>query len=433
MIVCKFGGSSVASAKQIQKVKAIVDADAQRRIVVVSAPGKRDKDDTKITDLLYKCNNAVQMGCSCREIFSEIESRYLGILTELKMDKKRFQEVLDDARQKIDAGYGVEFAASRGEYLNALLIAKYFGWNFLDTESVVIIKADGTVDPVTYTNIAGMIKEDKKYIVPGFYGSNQEGKIRTFSRGGSDITGAIFAMACNANVYENWTDVSGVFSVDPRIVSDAQVVRTMTYQEVRELSGVGAGIFHEEAIAPVFYTSIPINVKNTNAPSDEGTMIVPSREGSNLVGLSVKGGYSRIYVRKLMLFKKSGIRHALLTMMQIFGVRPSFSMFGIDSVVWYFDSKLASDSVLKTMCIRLKSEFALDDVFVDAGYAVLGVVGQNILQNPQVVSKVSTALSDASIKVSFINFGSSTGSMLVGLEEKEGVEAQKVLYNALFR
>jgi len=433
MIVCKFGGSSVASAQQIQKVKSIIEADKRRTIVVVSAPGKRMKGDTKVTDLLYKCNEAVQMGVSSRELFSAIEERYLSILKELKMDASQFQDVLDGIRQKIDAGYGAEYAASRGEHLNARLIAKYFGWNFLDTENLVIIKADGTVDPVTYGNIKAAIDSSKKYIVPGFYGSDSEGKVRTFSRGGSDITGSIFAMACNAEVYENWTDVSGVFSIDPRIVPEAKVVETMTYQEVRELAGVGAGVFHEEAIAPVYGTEIPINVKNTNAPLDQGTMIVPSRSGENLVGVSAKGGFSRLTIRKLMLFKKSGIRHGLLTMMQVFGVRPSFSLFGIDSVVWFFDSKLASDSVLKTMCMRLKDEFSLDEVSVEHGFAVLGVVGQGMLNHPEVVAACCETMKKASIPVSFVNFGASEDTALFGIQEDDITKAQETIYRALFK
>jgi len=432
MIVSKFGGSSVATAAQIKKVKAILDADKSRTVVVVSAPGKRAKGDTKVTDLLYKCNDAVRMGCSSREIFSQIEERYISILDDLHMEKASFQEVLDEVRQKIDAGYGPDYAASRGEYLNARLIAKYFGWNFLDTEGVIVFKNDGTVDPETYENIKRKVKPNQKYVVPGFYGSDREGRVKTFSRGGSDITGSLFAKACDAEKYENWTDVSGVFSVNPMLVPDAKVVPTMTYQEVRELAGVGAGVFHEEAIAPVYFTTIPINVKNTNKPEDAGTMIMPSREGDTIVGLSAKTGFSRIVVRKLMLFKQRGIRHALLTMMQVFGVRPSFSMYGIDSVVWFFETKLASESVLKTMCDRLKKDFSLDAVTVDAGYGVLGVVGQGIASHPEVVARASTALMEAKIPITFINYGASDTSMLVGMPEGMADDAQKVLYKALF-
>ncbi|MFA6891064.1 MAG: aspartate kinase [Sphaerochaetaceae bacterium] len=432
MIVCKFGGSSVASASQIRKVKSIVEADKRRSIVIVSAPGKRMKGDAKVTDLLYKCNEAVQMGVSSREVFGRIEERYLSILQDLKMGTEQFQQILENIRQKIDAGYGAEYAASRGEHLNARLIAKFLGWEFLDTENVVIIKADGTVDPVTYENIKEGIDPSKRYIIPGFYGSDSEGRVRTFSRGGSDITGAIFAKACGAEVYENWTDVSGVFSVDPRIVPDAHVVATMTYREVRELAGVGAGVFHEEAIAPVYGSNIPINVKNTNVPGDPGTMIVPSREEDDIVGVSAKGGFSRLTVRKLMLFKKSGIRHGLLTLMQVFGVRPSFSLFGIDSVVWLFDSKLASESILRTMCARLKSEFDLDEVTVDHGYAVLGVIGQGLPDHPEIAAKVCEALKDAGIRVSFINYGASEDSTLFGIDEEVIQKAQQVVYRAIF-
>lgn len=432
MIVCKFGGSSVATGAQIQKVKAIVMAKDERQIVVVSAPGRRAKGDTKVTDLLYRCNDAVRAGGSCREIFHEVEERYLEIAKDLKLDKKALQPILDDVRQRIDAGSGPDFAASRGEHLNARLIAKYLGFEFLDTESLIIIKSDGTVDPRTYDLIARAVKPGKRYVVPGFYGSNIEGKIKTFARGGSDITGSIFARALGAILYENWTDVSGVYAANPLVVSDAKPVGTMTYQEMRELSGVGAGVFQEEAVEPVYGSDIVINVKNTNAPEEPGTLVVPSREGDDLVGLSAKSGFSRITVRKLMLFRQRGIRHALLTMMVVFGVRPTFSCYGIDSIVWYFDAKTASDSVLKMMCDRLVSEFQLNSAVVEKGYSVLGVVGQGVNDHPEIVGACSDALQEAGIKPAFINYGSSELSMLIGLPEGTEDKAQQALYHKLF-
>ncbi len=431
MIVCKFGGSSVATASQIKKVKAIIDANAERNVVVVSAPGKRFKDDTKVTDLLYQCNDAVRAGASCRPVFSKIEERYHDIISGLKIQSRWLQPILDDVRLHIDAGSGPDYAASRGEYLNARIIAKYFGFEFLDTESLVILKADGSIDSRTYDNIRRVYKPGKKYVVPGFYGSNIEGKILTFARGGSDITGSIFSRALNATVYENWTDVSGVYGANPTIVEDAKPVAEMTYGEVRELSGVGAGVFQEEAIAPIYGTQIPINIKNTNRPEDVGTMIVPTRKGDDLVGLSAKKGYNRITVRKLMLFKQRGIRHALLTMMVVFGVRPAFSCYGIDSIVWYFDASLASDSVLRMMCQRLKDEFDLQEAFVEKGFSIVGVVGQGLPEHPEIVSKCAMCLQENHIRTVFINYGASDLSMLIGVPEGTEVEAQKVLAKAL--
>lgn len=434
MIVCKFGGSSVAEAKQIMKVKSIVDADPDRQIVIVSAPGKRNKDDEKVTDMLYNCNAMVQQGHSCRELFKKVANRYTSILNELGMDQKPFLPILDEVRQMIDAGYGAEYAASRGEYLCARMIATYFGWTFLDTDPLIVIKDDGTVHEDTYQNLKKVLKKGEKYIVPGFYGCSTEGKVKTFSRGGSDITGAILSRASEAAKYENWTDVSGVFSVDPRLVKEAKVIKTMTYREVRELAGVGAGVFHEEAIAPVIAAKIPINVKNTNAPLDDGTMIVDHREleGRPLVGVSAKSGYSRITLRKLMLFKRTGIRHALLTMLHIFGVRPSFSLFGVDSIVWFFESTQASESVLNAMCVRIKSEFRLDSIEVDHGHAVVGIVGAGVMQETDLIAKSTTALADAKIKLNFYNYGSSDTSILLGVNAAQAQDAVKCLYHALF-
>lgn len=434
MIVCKFGGSSVADAKQILKVKAIVDSDEKRRIVVVSAPGKRSKEDEKVTDMLYACNAAAQQGVSCKELFRKIADRFTSILSDLGMDEKPFLPVLEEVREKIDEGYGAEYAASRGEYLSARLIAEYFGWTFLDTESLILIKDDGTVHEDTYENLRHAIKKNSRYIVPGFYGSNSEGKIKTFSRGGSDITGAILSCAANAGVYENWTDVSGVFSADPRLVPEAKVIPSMTYREVRELAGVGAGVFHEEAIAPVVSVGIPINVKNTNAPNDPGTMIQQSRplDGRPLVGVASKGGYSRLTVRKVMLFKSVGIRHALLTMLHIFGIRPAFTLIGVDSIVWFFETKMASDSVIEAMQERLTSEFNLDSVEVDHGHAVVGIVGSFVMQTPAIIAEGTKALVDAGINLNFLNYGSSDTSILLGVADSKAQDAVKCLYQALF-
>lgn len=432
MVVCKFGGSSVADAARIRKVKAIVDADSERQIVVVSAPGRRFKDDPKVTDLLYACNDEARKTGSCRGIFSQVGDRYLSIMKEFKADDTQMRAILEDIRQKIDAGMGADYAASRGEYLSARMIAQIFGWTFLDAEQVVAIAPDGTVDPSSYAKIAKAVAPGKRYIVPGFYGTGAEGRIQTFARGGSDITGSVFARALKAEKYENWTDVSGVYGANPLVVPGAKPVAEMTYTEMRELSGVGAGVFQEDAIAPVFGTGIPINVKNTGSPDDPGTMIVPSRKGDDLVGLSVRSGFDSITVRKLMLFRPRGIRHALLTMMQVFGVRPTFSMYGIDSIVWYFDKKLASPSVESMMAARLKTEFKLDDVAVKHDISVLGIVGQGLASHPETVTAAMEALKKAGVPPVFVNYGSSDCSMLIGLPGGTEEKAQKALYKALF-
>lgn len=433
MIVCKFGGSSVADADHVKKVRAILEADARRSIVVVSAPGRRSKDDEKVTDMLYDCNRLVQGGKSCKELFKNISKRYADILTGLGMKSDFLKPVLDEIRCCIDAGHGTNYAASRGEYLSARLVAEYLGWTFLDTADVVVINHDGTVHPSTWLKLSETLDPRGKYVIPGFYGATEDGTVKTFSRGGSDITGAIMARAVGATLYENWTDVSGVFMADPRLIPEAKVVQTMTYKEVRELAEVGAGVFHEEAIAPVMDAGIPINVKNTNAPEAAGTMIVPARDcsGVPLAGVSSRDGYSSISLHKMMLFKRTGIRHALLTMLHVFGIRPEFSLVGIDSIVWFYDSKQASESVLEAMKTRLKDEFELDSISVASGYAVIGVVGEGIMEMPDLLSKATSALARQRISLEFLNYGASDTSCLFGVRSKVKDEAVRALYEAL--
>ena len=433
MIVCKFGGSSVASSSQIIKVKKILDDNPNRRIIVVSAPGKRDKDDEKITDLLYECNALVRRGESCKSMFKRIADRYLQIAYELGLDQKPIELVLDDIRYRIDAGSGKDYTASRGEYLSAFIISQYLKWEFVDAEDSIIIKQDGTVNPVTYDRLK-MIFEDrrKRYVIPGFYGSGEDHMIKTFTRGGSDITGSVVARAVGADLYENWTDVSGMFSADPRIIPSAKVIDTLSYKEVRELSEFGATVFHEEAIAPIQSAEIPVNIRNTNRPEDSGTMIVPSSEEKKLAGLAATGGLSRLSLRRLMLFKGQGTRHALLTMLHIFGVRPVYSLYGVDSVSWFFDSKSASASVLESMCQRLKSEYFLDEAYVESGYAILGLVGSNIDESDAYLTAAS-ALRKNGIDIRFINYGASDVSVTYGIKESDKEKAVKVVYDALFK
>ncbi len=431
MIVSKFGGSSVADSVQIKKVKAILESSERRTIVVVSAPGKRNKDDEKITDLLYQCNKDVQKGLSCKETFKKIQSRYIEIAVDLGIDTKDLIDQLDSVRRLIDAGYGADYAASRGEYLSAYLISKYLGWEFLDSAELIVINSDNTANPVSYENLRSRIEDGKKYVIPGFYGRDERSNVKTFSRGGSDITGSIVARAVAAELYENWTDVSGVYSANPTIVNNAKPIAYLSYQEVRELAEVGASVFHEEAIAPVVEVGIPINVKNTNRPDDPGTIISSESNGSGVSGISAKGGLSMIRLRRLMLFKKSGMRHALLTMLHIFGIRPCYSLFGIDSIVWYFESKMASDSVCDSMCERVKDEYNLDSVTVTRGYAIMALVGPDMNKSTEYIDAL-IALKEAGIEVATINYGASETSTLIAIKEEDKDEAVRVVYKRLF-
>ena len=380
---------------------------------------------------LYKCNSLVQKGLTCRPVFNEISKRFVQIAQKLKIDDVKLSECLDDIRCNIDAGRGADYTASRGEYLSALIISEFLGWEFVDAEDVIVINQDSTVNEATYQRLAEKLEPGKRYVIPGFYGETDQGVIKTFTRGGSDITGSIVARAIGAELYENWTDVSGIYRADPRIVEDAEVIPELSYKEVRELSDVGASVFHEEAIAPIYSIGIPIVVKNTNRPSDPGTRIIPESTRSGAVAVSARTGLSRIRLRKLMLFKKYGMRHALLTMLHVFGIRPSYSLFGIDSIVWFFDSKMASDSVCDAMCERLKKEFGLDSIEVDHGHAILGVVGDGTDSSDAYLTSAE-ALKNADIKTTFVNYGSSSASVLFGVKEEEAADAVKAVYRALF-
>ena len=431
MIVCKFGGSSVADAQQIKKVKAILDSDERRQVAIVSAPGKRSKDDDKITDLLYQCNDLVRKGQSCRQVFNVIAKRFSEIARALGVEEKDFAGKLDEIRYQIDAGRGADYAASRGEYLSAYIISKFLKWEFLDAADVIVINSDSTVNDATYSKLAGKLEKGKRYVIPGFYGETEQGVLKTFTRGGSDITGAIVSRALSAELYENWTDVSGVYRADPRVVENAKVIPTMSYKEVRELADVGASVFHEEAIAPIYHMGLPINIRNTNKPEDPGTMIVPETGITGLSGVSVRAGLSMINLRKLMLFKKSGMRHALLTMLHIFGIRPCYSLFGIDSIVWFFESRMASDSVCASMCERLRKEYELDSIEVDRGYAVMGITGTGDAIGKGCLDAV-TALAENGIEVVSVNMGASDTSVLIGIREEDSKKALKAVYDKLF-
>ena len=295
--VVKFGGSSLADAEHFRQVAAIVKADPDRRYVVPSAPGKRDKNDTKVTDMLYRCYDLIKSRSSAESIdtcYNEIRARYTGIIAELGLDFDIGGE-LDYVKNAMLHAAGRGYAASRGEYLNGLILAKYLGFDFIDAENVIFFKDNGTLDEEkTNAELSAELEKHKYAVIPGFYGGTPNGTVKTFSRGGSDITGSIVAKAAKADLYENWTDVSGFMMADPRIIDDPCIIKEITYRELRELSYMGATVLHDESIFPVRYAGIPINIRNTNAPADKGTMIVSKADGYDtkhvITGLAGKKG-----------------------------------------------------------------------------------------------------------------------------------------------
>lgn len=431
MKVCKFGGSSVADALQIKKVKAILDSDKERTIVVVSAPGKRFSGDEKVTDMLLSCAEMVQKGVSSKEKFEDVKNRYRDIAEGLGLGRDIIDEDLETVYKTIEGGAGRDYAASRGEHLNAKLIAKYLGWNYIETEECIVIGENNKIENESYSNLASLIENGKKYVIPGFYGRSPSGEVRCFSRGGSDITGAIAARAVMADVYENWTDVSGVYSSDPRFVKSAHVVPALSYKMVRELSEVGASVFHEEAIAPVVEVNIPINIRNTNSPDDAGTIIGKEPDDKGVVGVSAKGGLSKIYVRKLMFFKESGIRHKILSMMHIYGIKPCYTLYGCDSISWYFETKQIENIDTDEMCSRIQSEFSLDEIELKKGFAVVGLVGKGIEETMEYVDALDE-LRKNNIEPSSVSLGGSYTTFVIGVPEERKLDAVNCISERLF-
>lgn len=431
MKVCKFGGSSVADAAQIKKVRDILLSDEERRFVVVSAPGKRNKDDEKITDLLYASADLAIEGKAIDGPFCKIRERFLSIVEELGLEKNQFERELDEIEKNIVRDKERAYAASRGEYLSARIIAQYLGWEFLDPESVIVIGEDNKIEDMTYTILSSRLKRDRNYVIPGFYGTSLSGKVTTFSRGGSDITGAIVAKAVKASLYENWTDVSGVYSSDPRKVKNARVIDELSYREVRDFSVVGASVFHEEAIAPCVEESIPINILNTNSPFDKGTLIKKETERKGVVGVSGKGGMAVLSLHKLLLSKDETIQERMLSYLKSRSIKPVFTIYGSDSVSWYFekDKKEALDE--KALSAHLKSQFKLDEVEFKSNVALLGFVGTQLDETMEYTDSLSS-LKENGIKVHSISFGGTNGLFLIAIDEEKMIDALNLVSERIF-
>lgn len=432
MIVCKFGGSSVASASQLEKVKAIINSNADRQIVVVSAPGKRDSSDTKVTDLLYTCCKEVKNVGNCNNSFSKIETRFLDIMKDFNLDTSKMEKALSEIKAEINLNADEDFAASRGEYLNAILIAEYFEFEFIDAAKLITIDDNGYAADETWNKIARVIEDGKKYIIPGFYGVNKKGIITTFSRGGSDITGAILAKAVKASVYENWTDVAGCYNADPRYIKKAYPIETMTYREVRELSAFGASVFHADAIAPVMEDGIAINIKNTNEPEAKGTFIVSSKENDGPIGVSKESNFIKLFARKLMLFKDSEIKSKIQSIFKANGVSAIFAAQGVDSYTCLFDANTADDETIESIRKQFSSELNIDEFKVTTSLAVVGVVGQNVDADINNTKKCIDALSENNIKVYQSVVGASPLSIYFVVDEENAKKSVEVIFDKLF-
>ena len=381
--VTKFGGSSLCDAAHFRQVAEILKADPSRRFVIPSAPGKRFSSDIKVTDMLYECYNKAKAKESIDEIYAKVVERYTSIIDELGLDFDMTGEFLY-VKNAILHRSGRDYAASRGEYLNGLILAKFLGFGFIDAENVIYFKEDGSFDAEkTQEVLSEELKNYEHAVIPGFYGVMPNGTIKTFSRGGSDITGSLVARACNADLYENWTDVSGFLMADPRIIDNPKVIDTITYSELRELSYMGATVLHEDAIFPVRYAKIPINIKNTNRPEDRGTMIVYScddYDSENVItGIAGKKGFSVINIEKDMMNSEIGFGRKILEILENFDVSWEHLPSGIDTM-----SILVNTSVIEGKCEKilaaLERAVSPDHISIEHNISLLAIVGRGMVK-----------------------------------------------------
>ena len=433
--VVKFGGSSLADAEHFRQVASIVKADPARRYVIPSAPGKRFSDDTKVTDMLYTFYELVRSRAASEVVdaqYESIKARYNSIIEELgvNLDLSGEYEYIKNA---ILHSSGRDFAASRGEYLNGIILAKYLGFDFIDAENVIYFKENGTFDEEKTNDMLSLELKDHKYaVIPGFYGINPNGTVVTFSRGGSDITGSIVARAAEADLYENWTDVSGFMMADPRIIKNPQPIDTITYRELRELSYMGATVLHEDAIFPVRYAGIPINIKNTNRPEDKGTMIVSKAGGYDtehvITGIAGKKGFSVLTIEKDMMNSEVGFGRKVLESLEDFGVSFEHLPSGIDTMSVVLQNAQIQgneEKIIAAVTRRTKP----DSITLEGGLALVAVVGRGMVKARGTAARVFNAVSNAGVNIKMIDQGSCELNIIVGVDEHDFETTLNAIYN----
>lgn len=450
MKVCKFGGTSVANAEQVSKIVDIVLSDPERRIVVVSAPGKRHKADTKVTDLLIQCAEESLADKDYEPTLSALVERYAEIQRDLKLPPGITAEIEKDLRfrlagDKSHRGVFLDCMKAAGEDNSAKIVAQAFTARGAKAvyvgphEAGLYLTGDfGNAQLLeeSYQYLAKTLKNrDEVVIFPGFFGYTKDGKVATFPRGGSDITGSILAAAVKADVYENFTDVDSVYPVDPRLVADVkQGIAVMTYREMRELSYAGFGVFHDEAVIPAVRAGVPINVRNTNRPSEPGTLIVQSRRvvAGNVVGIASDEGFCNIFVDKYMMNREIGFGRQLLQILEWEGVSYEHMPSGIDNVSVVIRDKNFSPECEKRVVERIKRDLSPDAVLVERGYALVMVVGEGLYYTVGMASKATQALADAGVNIEMMNQGSSEISMMFGVKAEQRAKAVQALYKAFF-
>ena len=433
--VVKFGGSSLADANQFRKVADIIKSDSKRIYVVPSAPGKRFSDDIKITDMLYKCCELAGSGVDFSEDYQIIKDRYNGIISDLGIDMS-LEDEFNAIAAELKSRPAKDFAASRGEYLNGKILAKYLGYNFVDAADVIIFDTKGSLLlEETVKAVREKLDGLENAVIPGFYGKTTEGCIKTFSRGGSDVTGSIIANAVRAEIYENWTDVSGFLVADPRIVDNPDVIETITYRELRELAYMGASVLHEDAIFPVRSAGIPINIRNTNRPQDAGTMIVAndydfSKESlcHTITGIAGRKGFSTINIEKAMMNSETGFGMKVLKVLFDHGISFEHMPSGIDTMSITVDSSKL-DPVREEVLADIRKAVNPDHLEIEDGIAILAVVGRRMKNTRGTVARIFAAMAHARINVKMIDQGSSELNVIIGVSEHDLPEAIRRIYD----
>ena len=429
--VVKFGGSSLASAEQFSKVGDIIRADESRKYVVPSAPGKRNAKDTKVTDMLYACYALAEQDEDFRVQLMKIKERYDSIINGLQL-KLSLDEEFKTIAAKFKEKAGRDYAASRGEYLNGIIMANYLGYEFIDAATVIFFDKDGNFDAEkTNKVLSAKLAKTEKAVVPGFYGAMPDGSVRTFSRGGSDITGSIVAKAARASMYENWTDVSGCLVADPRIIDNPEPIKVVTYRELRELSYMGASVLHEDAIFPVRKAGIPINIRNTNDPEAAGTLIVEStcqKPDYTITGIAGKKGFVAVNIEKDMMNSEVGFCRKALQAFEENGISIEHMPSGIDTMT-VFVHQAEFEGKEQQVISALRRLANPDVIDLEADLALIAVVGRGMRSNRGTAGRIFSALAHANVNVRMIDQGSSELNIIIGVGNDDFEKAIKAIYD----
>lgn len=423
----------MANAETLKKVKDIVFADETRRFVVVSAPGKRNKDDVKVTDALYRCYDELVKDGDFHGEFAVVRNRFTDIAEGLGLDFD-VDAVLDETERDIIEKKDAEFTASRGEYLSAVFMAKYLGFEFIDAADMVRFDSEGKLnDDYTDDKVKTRLKNVKRAVIPGFYGKNSEGKIKTFSRGGSDITGSIIARGVRAELYENWTDVSGFLACDPRIVPDAKPIKQITYKELRELSYMGASVLHAEAIFPVMKGKISINIRNTFRPEDEGTMIVPNELFSPdangvITGIAGRKNFTVLSIEKSMMNSEVGFIRKVLSVIEHHGMCVEHLPSGIDTLSVILETEQLKNGELSDIVNEVRENVNPDYIHVIENISLIATVGHGMARRSGTAARLFNALAEAKINVKMIDQGSSELNIIIGVADADYEKCIRAIY-----